>query len=109
MHNYTTSKGPECRLTEAAVAQIVEVNDEGALYLPSDLLSELLGDSVPRNRLVLEAQGECLVLTRLKQAQPFWLTATPEERAAAFLEWASVPKSGPGLPLGALPGENIYE
>ena len=40
---------------------------------------------------------------------PFWETATPEERAEAFRQWASRHKGGPGLPAEALRRENMYD
>ena len=41
--------------------------------------------------------------------KPFWETATSEERAEAFRQWASRHKGGPGLPAEALRRENMYE
>src|SRR5437867_667497 len=88
--------------------QIIEVNEEGAIYLPPDLLVKVLGDAGPHTRYLLEAQDGKLVLTRIERVQPFWTTATPKERAKAFRRWATKHKQGPGLPDDALHRENMY-
>ena len=91
------------------MAQIVEVNEEGGLYLPSELLAQLLGNAQPHARYVLKAQDGNLILIRFDQMQPFWATASPTERAKAFHDWAMSHKDGPGLPDEALRRENIYD
>ena len=88
-----------------AISQIIEVNEEGGLYLPP----EVLGNTEPHTRYALQAQNGTLMLTRLEQEQPFWATATPEERAKAFREWALNHKGGPGLSDEMLRRENMYE
>ena len=89
------------------MSQIVEVNEEGGLYLAPELLTVLLGNSEPHTRYVLDAQNGHLTLTRLGQGEAFWVTASPEERAKAFRDWATSHKTGPGLPDEALRRENI--
>ena len=86
------------------MSQVLEVDANGALYLPAELLDHLK----PHTRFVLEVQGETLVL-RPENSQPFWATATPQERAQAFVVWAESHKDGPGLPDEALRRENIYD
>ncbi|MDQ6693836.1 MAG: hypothetical protein M3014_05360 [Chloroflexota bacterium] len=65
------------------MAQIVEANAEGALYLAPELLAGLLGElgNQPYTRYLLEAQEGNLVLTRLEHDQPFWMRTTGQERA----------------------------
>ena len=89
--------------------EIVEVNEEGGLYLPSELLARLLAEAKPHTRYALQPQGENLVLTRLHQAQPSWANSTPQQRAKAFRDWATRHKEGPNLPDHALSRETIYE
>jgi hypothetical protein len=91
------------------MGQIIEVDEKGGLYLPP----EVLGDEQPHTPYVLEARNGILTLTRLRtqlrQEPPFWATATPEERAKDFLEWALSHKDGPNLPDDALRRENMYD
>jgi hypothetical protein len=83
---------------------IVEVDEEGTLRLGP----ETLGTVKPHTRYIVDAVGNTLVL-RPVESQPFWESATPEERAEAFREWAASHVSGPGLPDEALRRENIYD
>jgi hypothetical protein len=89
----------------------VEVNEEGALYLPPDLLTGLAGAGTvePYTRYLLEAKDGSIVLTRVEQQQPFWSVATSEERSAAFRNWAMSHNAGPALSNEAMRRENIYD
>jgi len=84
--------------------QVVEVNEDGALYLPA----ELIGYVEPHTRYRVEPQGEALLLRPEAGFQPFWMTATPEERVKRFEEWVSSHKDGPNLPDEAISRESIY-
>jgi hypothetical protein len=84
--------------------QVVEVNEDGTLYLPP----ELIGHVGPHTRFVVEPQGEDLLLRLEPDSKPFWATATPEERAKRFDEWVASHKEGPNLPDEALSRESIY-
>lgn len=84
--------------------QVIEVNEEGALYLPP----ELIGHFEPHTRFVVEPQGDSFMLRPEGKSQPFWMTATPEERAKRFDEWVASHKEGPNLPDEALSRESIY-
>ena len=64
------------------MAHILEINQQGVLQIPS----EILPDSQPHTRYRVEVQGETLIL-RPEQNHPFWQTATPEQRVARFREW----------------------
>lgn len=88
--------------------QIVELNDEGGLYLPSELLARLLAEAKPHTRYALQAQGENLILMRLHQGQPSWSTDSLEQRAKTFRDWATGHKDGSSLPDHALSRETIY-
>jgi len=87
------------------MSQIVEVNEEGALYLPP----ELLAHAKPRTRYEVKVEGQTLILSPVADTRPFWETATPEERAEAFRQWALSHKDGPNLPDEALRRENMYD
>lgn len=89
--------------------QIVEINEEGDLYLPSDLLLKVVGTAKPHTRYALEAKDGGLVLTHLEQMQPFWARSTPEERARAFHYWATGHKSGAGLADEWVKRDTMYD
>jgi hypothetical protein len=86
------------------VGNIVEVNEQGVLTLPPEVLPQVS----PHKRFVLEVQGDVLVL-RPERAEAFWVSASPERRAAAFRDWAAGHEEGPGLPDEALRRENLYD
>ena len=91
------------------MGQIIEVDEKGGLYLPP----EVLGDEQPHTPYVLEARNGTLTLTRLgtqlRQEPPFWVTATPEERAKRFREWAASHPIGPELPDEAFSRDSMYD
>jgi len=83
----------------------IEVNEQGALYLPP----ELLGKVKPHTRYVLGVQGDTLILYPEKP-QPLWATATPKKRARVFRKWVNMKRPiAPNLPLESFRRENIYE
>lgn len=84
---------------------IIEVNSDGALYLPSEILEAIK----PNKRFVVEINNQTLILYPENTSQPFWATATPEERAEHLMQWVLSHKQGPNLPDEALRRENIYE
>ena len=83
---------------------IVEVKDGGLLALPPEARQRVSAHP----RYVLEIQGDVLIL-RPEEREPFWATATPEQRKQAFLQWAARHKEGPGLPDEALRRETLYD
>lgn len=86
------------------MSQIVEINEEGALYLTP----EQLGNVSAHTRYVLERDGDAIVL-RPAPGSARWDSTAPEERAAEFRRWALSHKDGPGLPDEALSRESIYD
>ncbi len=86
------------------MSQIVESNEEGALYLPSEMLG-----SAAHARYTLERNGETIVLRPLPKRPESWISSTPEERAASFRQWAMSHVGGPNLPDEALSREHIYD
>lgn len=86
------------------MGQIIKSNEEGALYLPSELLG-----SAAHTCYTLERDGETIVLRPLPERPKLWISSTPKERAAAFREWAMGHEGGPNLPDEALSRESIYE
>jgi len=98
------------------MAQIVEVDEQGTIHLPR----ELLGDTPLPARYILEAQGDVLTLRKLDESfnremldmpHSAWFDRTPAERAAAIHDWiASLPRrEGPPIPDEALRRENLYD
>ena len=87
------------------MSQIVEVDEQGAIQLPAELLTTVK----PHTRFALERRGATLVLQPLA-SQPFWATATPEERAAAVRRWAALERpAAPPLSDMAVSREQIYD
>ena len=85
--------------------QVVEINEEGVLSLPAEVLEQVK----PHKRFVVEVHNGTLVLHPESEPLPFWATATPEEWVKSFREWVASHKEGPGLPLEALSRETIYD
>jgi hypothetical protein len=52
---------------------------------------------------------EALDAARDRKDLPFWLTATPEQRAVAFEEWVKSFTGGAGIPDEALRRVNMYD
>ena len=87
------------------MSQIVEVDERGTIQLPADLLITVK----PHTRFALEQRGATLVLQPIA-AQPFWATATPEERAAAVRQWAALDRpAAPRLSDAAVSREQMYD
>lgn len=84
---------------------IVEIDARGVIQLPADLVLAMQ----PHTRFVLELRGATLVLQPVA-SPPFWLTATPQERAAAVRQWAALERPA-ALPLSdaALSREHMYD
>ena len=59
---------------------IVEVNADVSLYLPTKILEAIK----PNTRFVVEVSHQTLILHPANKSQPFWATATPEERAESI-------------------------
>jgi len=87
------------------MSSIVEVSESGTLQLPAEIL-QAIG---PNARFVVEVESDRLILSPVPPEQPFWATATPEERAERFHQWVQSHKNGPNLPDEALRRENIYD
>ncbi len=87
------------------MSRVVEVNEEGKLSLPAEVLEQVR----PHRRFVVEVSNGALILRPEVKTQPFWATATPEERAKDLRQWVASHKDGPGLPDEALSRETIYD
>ena len=86
----------------------VEVSDEGTIRLPSDVLEQMK----PHTRFIVEVQNRTVVLRPEDKEQPFWATATPEERAEHFRQWIEELRSqehSPALPDEAVSRESMYD
>ena len=87
------------------MGKIVEIDDRGAIQLPDDLLATVK----PRTRFLLEIHGATLIL-RPTEEQPFWLTASPAERAEVVRRWASLDRPPAPVPADeALSREQMYD
>ena len=84
---------------------IVEVSETGALQLPADILQAIR----PNTRFVIAVESDRVVLSPVSLEQPFWTTATPQERAERFHQWVQTHQNGSNLPDEALRRENIYD
>ena len=87
------------------MSSIVEVSESGTLQLPAEILQAI----APNTRFVVEVESDRLILSPVPPEQPFWATATPEERVERFHQWVQSHKDGPNLPDEALRRENIYD
>lgn len=87
------------------MSHIVEVNEEGELHLPAEVLKQV----TPHKRFVVEVSDGTLTLRPETKEQPFWATATPEEWVKEFRQWVASHKDSPNLPLEALSRDSIYD
>lgn len=95
------------------MSSIVEVSKSGTLQLPAEILQAIQ----PNTRFLVEVESVNdsltkqyrLILSPVPPNQPFWATATPEERAERFHQWVQSHKDGVNLPDEALRRENIYD
>jgi hypothetical protein len=88
------------------MVHILEINQQGVLQIPSEMLPE----SQPHTRYLLEVQCETLIL-RPQQYQAFWETASPEQRVTKFREWVTQTERpvSPALSDEAISRETIYD
>jgi hypothetical protein len=88
--------------------KVVEVDAAGEIRLTPDVI----GHAAPQERFEVEQVGDRVVLVRMNGNgdKPFWETATPRERAEAFLAWARQ-KRPPTPPLSdkAISRDSIYD
>jgi len=87
------------------MSAILEVDEGGNLQLPANVLPI----SKPHTRYVASINGHQVVLAPAESEQPFWMTATPAERAEDILRWANSYTDGPNLPDEATHRDSIYE
>ncbi len=87
------------------MSSIVEVDDQGAIHLPDELLAVVK----PRTRFTVELQGATLIL-HPEGVQPFWTSASPVERAEMVRRWASLDRPpAPMLSDAVLRREQMYD
>jgi hypothetical protein len=85
---------------------VLEVGDDGVLRVPA----ELLGGAQPHAQFELDHLGAITFLRPTGTDRPFWLQATPTERAEAFEQWARTsPLETPDLPDESLRREGLYD
>ena len=87
------------------MSRIVEIDDQGAIQLPADLLAMVK----PRSRFMLEIHGATLILHPAEE-QPAWTTMSPAERAEAVRQWAALDRPpAPVLADEVLSREQMYD
>lgn len=87
------------------MTHILKADGTGSLHLPADVLH-----AGPDARFEVESSNGTIVLRRIEQ--PFWETATPEQRVERLREWvAKLPACDSDVHLTneQLRRENIYE
>jgi hypothetical protein len=84
---------------------ILEVDERGNLQLPANVLPI----SKPHTRYVASTTGHQVVLAPAESEKPFWMTATPAERAEDIIRWANSHEDGPDLLNEATHRDSIYE
>ncbi|GAA6617686.1 hypothetical protein [Scytonema sp. NUACC26] len=84
---------------------IVEVNEDGTLSLPKEILEAVK----PHKRFAIEIRNGNLILSPQNLSEPFWATATPQERAEYLMQWVQSHRDGSNLPDEALRRENMYD
>lgn len=83
----------------------VEINRDGTISLPTEILKAI----APYKRFTIEIKNQTLILHPESPSQPFWKTATPQERAERLLEWSTSHQEGANLSDEALSRENMYD
>ena len=87
------------------MSYIIEISETGTLQLPDEVLQAIS----PHTQFQVEVTDDNqVILSPLPPEQPFWATATPEERAERWQQWVRSHKDGVNLPDEALRRENIY-
>jgi hypothetical protein len=92
-------------LEAIAMSSIIEVSAAGNLQLPAEILQAIQ----PNTRFVVEIESDRVILSPVHPKQPFWATATPQERADRWHQWVQSHKEGFNLPDEALRRKNIYD
>ncbi len=87
------------------MSTIIEVDESGNLQVPATILPQ----SAPHTRYTASLHGQQVILAPTNAVEPFWNTATPEERAADILRWAASHTDGVGLSDEAVSRDSIYD
>jgi len=87
------------------MSTVIEVDESGALNLPSVMLPI----AAPHTRYLAFVQGEQIIVTLVAGSEPLWKRSTPEQWAASLREWADSHKDGPGLSDDAVSRDSIYD
>lgn len=84
---------------------IIEADEQGALHIPASCLSGVK----PGTRYQIEQRDQQIIIIPENQPEPFWKTASPEERVKAFQEWVEECKTPAGLSDYAVSRDSIYD
>jgi hypothetical protein len=85
---------------------IVHIGANGTIQLPQEILSQVK----PGTPYSIRTENTRVILEAVTQEDlPFWKTATPQQRAERFRNWADSHKPGIGVPNSAFSRDSIYD
>lgn len=87
------------------IKRIIEIGQDGSITLPTEVLEAI----APNKRFAVEIQDKALILHPVDRSQPFWQTATPQERVERLLQWTASHQEGANLSDEAMSRDNIYD
>jgi hypothetical protein len=83
---------------------IVHIGANGTIQLPQEILSQVK----PGTSYSIHTENARVILEpTTREELPFWKTATPQQRAERFRQWADSHKPGIGLPNSAFSRNSI--
>ena len=86
----------------------LQADEKGTLHVPAALLP----DPEPMATYHVHEQNRQIIISREKnkiEEEPFWKTASSEERLKAFREWAKEAGTPAGLSDYAVSRESMYD
>jgi hypothetical protein len=83
----------------------VKTDENGNVLLTKQLAPEL----EPNTVYTVERQGKAIRLEPIPTTEPFWKTATKEQRLKALKDWLDSLPPGPGLSDWAVSRDSIYD
>jgi hypothetical protein len=93
-------------MPKGTIMSIVEIGDDGGLYLPAQPPAE----EKPHSEFVLDVHNGLIVLRPADDPEPIWKNPNPAKRVESFLRWAETPRPpAPDIPLEFLDREHIYD
>ena len=88
------------------MSRTIQADETGALVVPADMS----GGVRPGARFTVEPYGDVVILRRdPSEAEQWWASTTPAQRAAWLDEWIAGLPPSPALPLEATRRDSMYE